>query len=94
MTMTTTTSLADQLAALGLRATAAQLDDLIARATTHRWSTTQLLEHVVQSELDERARHGLARRRAARRSPGPRSARHPPRARALRRPRDLPGDSS
>ena len=62
MTMTTTTSLADQLPALGVRATAAQLDDLIARATTHRWSTTQLLEHVVQSELDERARHGLARR--------------------------------
>ena len=63
MTMTTTTtSLADSLAALGLRATAAQLDDLIARATTNRWSPTQLLEHVVQTELDERARRGLERR--------------------------------
>jgi DNA replication protein DnaC len=62
MTMTTTPALADQLAALGLRATAAQLDDVIARATTHRWSPTQLLEHVVQSELDERARRGLERR--------------------------------
>jgi len=62
MTMTTKTSLADALAALGLRATAAQLDDLIARATTHRWSPTQLLEHVVQSETDERARRGLERR--------------------------------
>jgi DNA replication protein DnaC len=58
----TTTPLADQLAALGLRATAAKLDDLIARATTHRWSPTQLLEHVVQSELDDRARRGLERR--------------------------------
>ena len=64
MTMTTTTSLAEPLAALGLRATAAQLDDLIARATTKRWSSTQLLEHVVQSEHDERARRGLERRLA------------------------------
>ncbi len=62
MTMATKTSLADSLAALGLRTTAAELDDLIARATTHRWSTTQILEHVVQSELDERARRGLERR--------------------------------
>ncbi len=61
MTMTTT-PLADQLAALGLRAPAANLDDLIARATTHRWSPTQILEQVVQSELDERARRGLERR--------------------------------
>jgi len=62
--MTTTIPLADQLAALGLRATATQLNDLIARATTHRWSSTQLLEHVVQQELDERARRGLERRLA------------------------------
>ena len=61
---TPTTPLADQLAALGLRATAAQLNDLIARATQHRWSPTQLLEHVVQHEGDERARRGLERRLA------------------------------
>jgi DNA replication protein DnaC len=62
MTMTTKPSLADLLAALGLRVTAAQLDDLIARATTHRWSVTQILEHVVQLETDERACRGLERR--------------------------------
>jgi DNA replication protein DnaC len=58
----TTTSLADLLAALGLRVTAAQLNDLIARATSHHWSATQLLEYVAQSELDERARRGCERR--------------------------------
>jgi DNA replication protein DnaC len=60
--MTMTTSLAESLAALGLHHIAGQLDDLIARATTSRWSTTQLLEHVVQLETDERARRGLERR--------------------------------
>jgi DNA replication protein DnaC len=60
--MTMTTSLADSLAALGLPHIAAQLDDIIARATTSRWSTTQLLEHVVKLETDERARRGLERR--------------------------------
>jgi len=64
MTTPTTMPLADQLTALGLRATAAQLNDLIARATQHRWSPTQLLEHAVQHELDERARRGLERRLA------------------------------
>ena len=59
---TTKTSLADFLAALGLRTTAAQLDDLIARATKHRWSVPQLLEHVAQTEQDDRARRGLERR--------------------------------
>jgi len=62
MPPTTIPPLADQLAALGLRAAAAQLDDLVARATTQRWSPTQLLEHVVQQEHDERARRGLERR--------------------------------
>jgi DNA replication protein DnaC len=62
MTMTTQPALADLLAALGLRVTATQLDDLLARATTHRWSATQVLEHVVHLETDERARRGLERR--------------------------------
>jgi DNA replication protein DnaC len=60
--MTTTTPLPELLAVLGLRATAAQLNDLIALATKHRWSPTQLLEHVVQTEQDDRARRGLERR--------------------------------
>ena len=58
----TTPPLADLLQALGLRATAAQLNDLIALATKHRWSPTQLLEHVVQTEQDDRAQRGLDRR--------------------------------
>jgi DNA replication protein DnaC len=60
--MTTTPPLADLLTTLGLRATAAQLNDLIARATKHRWSPTQLLESVVHTEQDDRARKGLERR--------------------------------
>ena len=59
---TTTPPLAELLAALGLHTTAAQLNDLIARATTHRWSPTQLLEHVVRLEQDDRAHRGLERR--------------------------------
>jgi hypothetical protein len=38
------------LATLGLRHTAAQLDDVVALATKRRWSPTQLLEHLVESE--------------------------------------------
>jgi DNA replication protein DnaC len=56
--------LADQLAALGLRYTAAHLDDVVALATKRRWSTTQLLEHLVESEQQERARRSLERRLA------------------------------
>ncbi len=56
--------LADQLAALGLRYTAAHLDDVIALATKRRWSTTQLLEHLVESEQHERTRRSLERRLA------------------------------
>ncbi len=58
------TALADQLAALGLRYTAAHLDDVIAQATKRRWSTTQLLEHLVESEQQERTRRSLERRLA------------------------------
>lgn len=61
---TNTTPLADSLSALGLHHIAAELDDIIARATTNRWSTTQTLEHVVKLESDERARRGLDRRLA------------------------------
>jgi len=56
--------LADQLTALGLRYTADHLDDVIALATKRRWSTTQLLEHLVESEQHERTRRSLERRLA------------------------------
>jgi DNA replication protein DnaC len=63
----TLTTLSDKLRRLGLNATADTLNDLLARATRTRWSPTQLLEHVVQAELDDRARRRLERQlRAAR----------------------------
>jgi DNA replication protein DnaC len=61
------TTLTEQLRRLGLVATADTLNDLIARAIRSRWSPTQLVEHVVQAELDDRARRRLERQlRAAR----------------------------
>jgi DNA replication protein DnaC len=56
------TTLAEQLLDVGLRATAAQLDDLVALSTKKRWSTTQLLEHIAVIEAEDRARRGLERR--------------------------------
>ena len=56
--------LAEQLAALGLRDTAARLDDVVALATKRRWSPTQLLEHLVESEHQERNHRSLERRLA------------------------------
>jgi DNA replication protein DnaC len=50
------------LAALGLRYTAAHLDDVVALATKRRWSPTQLLEPLAESEQQERARRSLERR--------------------------------
>src|SRR5712692_5111414 len=52
------------LAALGLRHTAAHLDDLVALATKRRWSPTQLLEHLAESEQQERTCRSLERRLA------------------------------
>lgn len=56
------TDLKDSLCEIGLRATAEALDDLIARATQKRWGPTELLEHVVRTELDDRSRRSLERR--------------------------------
>src|SRR5229473_7403987 len=56
--------LAKGLATLGLRHTAARLDDVVALATKRRWSPTQLLEHLVATEQQERTRRSLERRRA------------------------------
>src|SRR5260370_17330044 len=55
-------ALADALQSLGLRHTAAHLDDVVALATKRRWSPTQLLEHLAELELQERTRRSLARR--------------------------------
>jgi DNA replication protein DnaC len=55
-------NLPEALAAIGLRHTAANLDDLVATATKRRWSPTQLFEHVVDVEQQERARRSLERR--------------------------------
>ena len=57
-------ALADQLAALGLRYTAAHLDDVVALATKRRWGPTQLLEHLADTEQHERTRRSLERRLA------------------------------
>jgi DNA replication protein DnaC len=59
-----TTPLIDQLTALGLRDTAAHLDDVVALATKRRWSPTQFLEHLVATEQQERTRRSLERRLA------------------------------
>src|ERR1035437_12199 len=51
-----------QLQHLGLALTAHSLEDLIARATSQRWSPRQLLEEVARSESADLARRGLERR--------------------------------
>lgn len=51
--------LADALAAIGLKAVAAQLEDVLARATRSRMSPAAVLEEVARIELSERARRGL-----------------------------------
>ena len=51
-----TTALVDRLVALGLRAPAAHLDDVVALATKRRWSPLQLLEHLAETEQQERTR--------------------------------------
>jgi DNA replication protein DnaC len=54
--------LAEQLKAMGLRFVATQLDDLVALATKKRWGPTEILEHVVTLEAQDRARRSLERR--------------------------------
>lgn len=54
--------LAPALKALGLYATAASLDDLLATATERRLAPRALLEHVVRTETAERAQRSLERR--------------------------------
>ena len=56
------TTLSDHFRQLGLTQTAADLNDLIARATQKRWSPAVLLDTVVRAELDARARQRVERR--------------------------------
>lgn len=58
----TTTELATQLTNIGLRVTAQGLDDLIARATTQRWSPHALLEQIAAVETADKSRRSLERR--------------------------------
>ena len=67
MTLPTTTSIDDpdlavQLTRLGLRATGKSVDDLIARATTGRWSPATLLGELARVELADRGQRSLERR--------------------------------
>lgn len=56
------TSLAQSLRTIGLAHTAAELDDLVALATKRRWSATQILEHITDNEVRDRAARSLERR--------------------------------
>lgn len=58
----TTTPLAEQLTALGLRHTAAHLDDLVATATKKRLGPLELIELLVERETQHRAQKSLERR--------------------------------
>jgi DNA replication protein DnaC len=59
---TTETTLATQLERIGMRAAAGSADDLIARATSGRWSPATLLEELARIELTDRGRRSLERR--------------------------------
>lgn len=55
-------TLPESLRSLGLHHTAHHLDDLCALAARHRWSPTQLLEHLSQNEMQARAQKSLKAR--------------------------------
>ena len=54
--------LSDALRSLGLRRTAEELPDFLARATRSRWSPAVLLEELARAEAQDRARRCLERR--------------------------------
>jgi DNA replication protein DnaC len=60
-TTTPTNDLQSQLLKLGLRVSAANLDDLISRATRHKLSPRAMLEEIASAELAERASRSLQR---------------------------------
>jgi len=61
-TTTTTTELRLQLASLGLKNIADNLDDFLARAAQKRLSAHQLLEQLARIEVDDKSRRSLERR--------------------------------
>lgn len=61
-TTTSKTDLAGELSRIGLRATAASLDDFIARASKQRLAPRALLEEIARAEAAERTRCSLERR--------------------------------
>ncbi len=61
-TTPTPPTLPDALRSLGLRRTAVDLPDFLARATRSRWSPAVLLEELVRAEAQDRARRSLERR--------------------------------
>lgn len=60
-TKTTNSELADALEEIGLRSFADSFDDFISRATRARWSVIQILEEIVRTEREERARRSVER---------------------------------
>jgi DNA replication protein DnaC len=60
----TTTPLAEQLTALGLRHSAAHIDDLVATATKKRLGPAEIIEMLVEREALHRAKRSLERRLA------------------------------
>jgi len=60
----TTTPLAEQLTALGLRHSAAHIDDLVATATKKRLGPAETIEMLVEREALHRAKRSLERRLA------------------------------
>lgn len=64
MTTKINTDLPAELAELGLRWTADNLDDLVALATKKRWGPIQTLQHITARELDDKRRRSLERRLA------------------------------
>lgn len=56
--------LSTQLTALGLHWAGAQLDDVVALASKHRWGAIELLGYLAEQESKERARRSMERRHA------------------------------
>jgi DNA replication protein DnaC len=61
-TMNPNDNLREQLERIGMRAVAAQLNDILASATRQRWSPRQLLDQLALVEVAERTHRSLERR--------------------------------
>lgn len=61
-TKTTRADLSEGLLAIGLRAVAGELDDLLSRAGKGRWSAEELLGEITRTEQRDRERRSLERR--------------------------------